>query len=54
MADSPILIPGEVHMNMALKAWQETAKYILAHQMKPGDKFTIEATDRKKLVIHLK
>jgi len=52
-----ILLPGEdVKMAITLKAWVATAQYTVDHakQMKVGEKFTIEGTDGKKLVIYFK
>ncbi len=53
--DKDLIIPGrDIHLNMTLKAWHETAKFVLTNPMKPGDNFTIETTDGRKLIIHLK
>lgn len=50
-----ILLPGnDIHMSMTLVALRKTSEYILSHPMKPGETFTIEATDKKKLIIHIK
>lgn len=40
-------------MKMSLAAFRKIAEFVLHNPLKPGDKFTIEGTDKKKLVIFL-
>lgn len=41
-------------MKMSLEALKKIARFILdTPEMKAGDKFTIEGTDKKKLIIFL-
>lgn len=51
---SDIIIPTkDVEMKMSLQAFHKIAKFVLTNPIKPGDRFTIEGTDKKKLIIHL-
>lgn len=51
---SEIIVPGREHsMKMSLTAFKKIAEFVLKNPMKPGDHFTIEGTDKKKLVIVL-
>lgn len=51
-----IIIPGEEYqMKVSLEALIKIAEYLMENgkKMKPGDKFTITGTDRKKLTMFL-
>lgn len=51
---SEIIIPGsEIRMQMSLPALIKVAQYVLENKndMKPGQTFSIEGTDKKKLII---
>lgn len=51
---SDIILPGHEHtMKISLAAFHKIAKFVLENPMKPGDKFTIEGTDKKRLIIFL-
>lgn len=51
---SDIIIPGrDVELKMSLPALIKVAEYILdnKNEMRPGQTFTIEGTDKRKLII---
>jgi hypothetical protein len=51
---SGIIVPGrEYTMKMSLAAFKKIAEFVLKNPIKSGDHFTIEGTDKKKLVIVL-